>query len=139
MDSQILSLALDTQSLGLRVFQDFSAERKPKHKRHSRQRLKGIVVSNKLLAIRARDGYAGLWTLEACHAGEISLKFNEQEVAFLAQKLGLAMLRAEACPFIRAADVITALISGLAIVVSDQVRAKLEFGLTRWIPLYFNL
>lgn len=98
-----------------------------------------ICVCDKRLVARARDPYAGVWMLEVAHNGEVSLKLGGTEVAFMSAKQGSALLNTDGCPFIRAADMVAAVVSGLALVVSDVVRADLEFGLARWIPLYFDL
>jgi hypothetical protein len=129
-------------SAGGRQFRNPTAKaantRKRSHQNHSRKHPR-ICVCDKRLVARARDPYAGVWLLEVAHNGEVSLKLDGSEVAFLSAKAGSAALNTDACPFIRAADLIAAVVSGLALVVSDAVRADLEFGLARWIPLYFDL
>ena len=98
-----------------------------------------VLLVDHVLVARSRDIDASLWTLEAHHAGDVSLLLDGEEIAFISHKQGAPLLAMDACPYIRAADVLTSLITGLAVDVSTRVCAELEVALARWIPLYFEL
>ncbi len=49
------------------------------------------------------------------------------------------MVAGQACPYVRASEIIAALTSGLAIEIGARTRGELEVLLARWIPLYFDL
>jgi hypothetical protein len=139
MESQaILSTNNPRTSQGLSSSRSAVAK-KPARKRSRRGARESIAVVDKHLLTRIREHDFGVWTLEACHAGEISLKLDDEEIAYLPNRLGSSMMAVDACPYIRAAEIATALLSGLALEVSARLRAEFEFALARWIPLYFDL
>jgi hypothetical protein len=108
----------------------------PRPRRRTRETVR-VVDKHLLTRIRERD--FGVWTLEAHHAGEVSLRLDDSEVAFIPSRQGASMLAVDACPFIRAAEIVTTLLSGLAVDLNVRLRAEFEFALARWIPLYFDL
>ncbi len=108
-------------------------------KRVHRRKREAVVVVDNVLTARSCDACLGLWTLEAHHTGDVALMLDGQEIAFLSHKQGGAMMSMDACPYIRAADITSALLAGLAVEVGAHVRAELEVALARWIPLYFEL
>lgn len=95
-------------------------------------------VSNRHCRVRA-DGAGGTWMLEATHAGHVRLTFNDVPVAVLPSLIGSALLREESCPYERAAEVVAALCRRSHGAPCAAARADLEYGLARWIPLYFEL
>ena len=116
-----------------------STQPSPPRKRSRRRKQDAVVVVEKQLLTRIRERGFGLWTLQAHHGGEVALKLDDEEVAYIPRALGASMLSVDACPYIRAAEIVTALLSGLAVQLSARLRAELEFALARWIPLYFDL
>lgn len=81
----------------------------------------------------------GPWLLEATHAGKIRLEFNGVPVARMSSLMGAALLRDDGCPFERAAEILDALCIRSCLCPSATVRIELEYGLARWIPMYFEL
>lgn len=140
MDTQAISPATSAHAV-----KRFASSRKATvetpvaRKRPRRRKHEAIAIVDKFLLTRIRERDFGVWTLEAHHAGEMSLTLDGDEVAYIGSRHGSAMLAVDACPYIRAAEIVTALISGLAVELSIRVRAELEFALARWIPLYFDL
>ena len=123
----------------LTISRSASVTATPPRKRAGRRGHDAIAVVDKHLLTRIRERDFGLWTLEAHHAGDVSLKLDDDEVAFISRSQGVSMLSLDACPYIRAAEIVAALLSGLAVELSVRLRAELEFALARWIPLYFDL
>lgn len=111
----------------------------PTHKRAQRRRRESVTVVNNVLRARAREHDLGTWTLEAHHAGDVSLMLDGKEVASIAPKHAGPMVAGQACPYVRASEIIAALTSGLAIEIGARTRGELEVLLARWIPLYFDL
>ncbi len=139
MESQASSLATTPRGTTNFVARSSATKTPTPRKRPRRRTRDTVAVSDKHLLTRIRERDFGLWTLEANHGGEVSLKLDNDEVAFIPSRQGSSMLSGDACPYIRAAEIVTALLSGLAIDLSVRLRAEFEFSLTRWIPLYFDL
>lgn len=139
MESNAVSSANASRAMKHFAPRKVSVEAPVVRKRARTRKTEPMAIVDKFLSARVRERDFGVWTLEAHHAGEVSLKLDGDEVAFIGGRHGASMLSVDACPYIRAAEIVTALISGLAVELSVRVRAELEFALARWIPLYFDL
>jgi hypothetical protein len=140
MDSQAASTsAAHRAAKHLGSSRNVSVEAPVVRKHPRRRKYEATAVIDRFLLTRIRERGLGVWMLEAHHAGDVSLKLDGAEVAYIGRRHGASMLAVDACPYIRAAEIVTALISGLAVELSVRVRAEFEFALARWIPLYFDL
>jgi hypothetical protein len=140
MESQASSLVTSPRGAQKFATSRSASPKSPTPRKRPRRRVRDTVtVVDKHLLTKIRERDFGVWTLEAHHAGDVSLKLDDDEVAYLSSKQGAPMLAVDACPYIRAAEIVTVLLSGLAVDLSVRLRAEFEFALARWIPLYFDL
>lgn len=98
-----------------------------------------VRVSDKPFEMAVHDPSAGTWRLHVAHSGEAALMLDGDQVATLSHRCGAALLHAEACPFERAAELIGDVAARSVLAIGSATRMELEFGLARWIPLYFDL